>query len=119
MINTWFNFKGKIQNTSKDNAFTRNHIDDDGAKDKDADAEPKTICLPPVGGAIIKDFPNKAVGKTTVLLEKPLGKSFIFKLLIMTYFHSYGSFFYLIWKIIFIQIILVKIFKVALCAYTV
>ena len=49
MINIWFKFEDKIQNTSKVIVFTRNHTDDD-TDDDDKTTEPKTICLPPVGG---------------------------------------------------------------------
>ena len=35
MINTWFKFEDKIQNTSKVIVFTRNHKDDDDADDDD------------------------------------------------------------------------------------
>ena len=35
MINTWFKFEVKIQNTSKVIVFTRNHTDDDDADEDD------------------------------------------------------------------------------------
>ena len=41
MINIWFKFEDKIQNTSKVIVFTRNHTDDDGTKNN---------VSPPVGG---------------------------------------------------------------------
>ena len=45
MINTWFKFEDKIQNTSKVIMFTRNHTDnEDGTKNN---------MLPPVGGGDI------------------------------------------------------------------
>ena len=47
MINIWFKFEDKIQNTSKVIAFTRNHTDDDDADD---DHETKNNMSPPVGG---------------------------------------------------------------------
>ena len=53
MINTWFKFEDKIQNTSKVIVFTRNHTDvnDDDADDDDGT---KNNMSPPVGGDIIK-----------------------------------------------------------------
>ena len=46
MINCWFKFEGKIQNTSKVIMFTRNHTDDDA----DVDAGTKNNLSPPIGG---------------------------------------------------------------------
>ena len=37
MINTWFKFQIKIENTSKVISFTRNHTDDDTDNDTDED----------------------------------------------------------------------------------
>ena len=46
MINIWFKFEYKIQNTSKVFVFTRNHTDNDEA-DEDGT---KNNMSPPVGG---------------------------------------------------------------------
>ena len=53
MINTWFKFEGKIQNTSKVIMFTRNNTDDDDndAYDTDdADDGTKNNMSPPSRG---------------------------------------------------------------------
>ena len=47
MINTWFKFEDKIQNTLKVIVFTRNHTDDDDADDEEG---PKYSMFPPRRG---------------------------------------------------------------------
>ena len=50
MINIWFKFEDKIQNTSKVIVFTRNHTDGDNADDAGDDDGTKNKMSPPVGG---------------------------------------------------------------------
>ena len=53
MINTWFKFEDKIQNTSKVIVFTRNHTDDDEADNADDDRTKNNMSSPGHGGDII------------------------------------------------------------------
>ena len=53
MINIWFKFEGKIQNTSKVIVFTRNHTDDDDTDDDDDDGTKNNMSPPGWGGGDI------------------------------------------------------------------
>ena len=50
MINIWFKFEDKIQNTSKVIVFTKNHTDDDNDNDVEDDDRTKNNMFPPGRG---------------------------------------------------------------------
>ena len=77
MINIWFKFEDKIQNTSKVIVFTRNETDDDhddGADDEDDDGTKNNMSPPGRGGGgrhNIREIPKLQYVINFLIFEKP------------------------------------------------